>query len=379
MKIAHFVSSIDISTGGPARSVTHLIKSLLNLNSNYTISLFTVKSNYPIILKFNTNKGSVIFSKKKSSFLNKIFTDSELEGYKMFHIHGIWQPITYQIVKNAINNNIPYIITPRGMLEPWSLLQGRFKKKLVLKLFQLKHLKNSSCIHATAFSEVESIKNLGIKKPIALIPNGINLNEFPNVIPIKEKVSRKILFLSRIHVKKGIENLIEAWRLIEDNLKKDWIIEIVGNGEKEYTNELKERIISVNLENSITVKDPVFGDEKLRLFREASLFVLPTYSENFGIVIAEALASYTPVITTKGAPWRDLETYKCGWWIDIGVEPLKKALEKAITEEDEGMLNMSKNGRVLVEEKYSMKSVALKMSELYQWILTNKNKPKFIY
>ena len=122
----------------------------------------------------------------------------------------------------------------------------------------------------------------------------------------------------------------------------------------------------------------MFGLEKIKLFREASLFVLPTFSENFGIVIAESLASYTPVITTKGAPWEDLKTNKCGWWIDIGVEPLKKALEQAIGSNDKILIKMGVNGRKLIEDKYSMQSVAEQMLQLYQWILTKDNKPNFV-
>ena len=226
--------------------------------------------------------------------------------------------------------------------------------------------------------EVDSIRNLGFKNPIAMIPNGINLSEFSTQIPLKCTSPKKILFLSRIHIKKGIEHLIEAWQLIDVELKKDWKIEIVGNGDENYIQSLKNLIISESMQEQIEIKKPVFGLEKITLFREASLFVLPTFSENFGIVIAEALASFTPVITTKGTPWGDLEKTNCGWWIDIGVAPLKKALEKAIQTNEQALIKMGRNGRILVEEKYSMKSVANQMLALYKWILTKENKPDFI-
>ena len=107
--------------------------------------------------------------------------------------------------------------------------------------------------------------------------------------------------------------------------------------------------------------------------------MLPTFSENFGVVIAEALASYTPVITTKGAPWHDLEKYNCGWWIDIGVAPLLNTLKTAMSCSDENIIEMGVNGRKLIEEKYSITSVAKKMLALYSWILKKTTKPNFVY
>ena len=264
------------------------------------------------------------------------------------------------------------------MLEPWSLSQSKYKKKLALFFFQKKDLQNASCIHATAPMEVESIRALGFKNPVAMIPNGINISEFPLHMPEKSKKPRKILFLSRIHVKKGIENLINAWKLLNSSFKESWVVEIVGNGDENYIQSLKELIIKEGLSSEILIKSPVFGVEKIKLFREASLFVLPTFSENFGIVIAESLASYTPVITTKGTPWEDLEKNNCGWWIGVGVEPLKKALEQAIGSSDKTLMKMGVNGRKLIEDKYSMASVAQQMLQLYQWILTKDNKPNFV-
>ena len=264
------------------------------------------------------------------------------------------------------------------MLEEWSLNQSKFKKLVALKFFQRKDLQHAACIHVTSEMEMNSIRKMGLKNPVAIIPNGVNIRDFSSKIPHKTNPRKKILFLSRIHAKKGIENLIEAWELISSENRKNWQIEIVGNGDEAYIKKLKKIVINKKIENQINFMAPVFGKSKIDLFRDANLFVLPTYSENFGIVVAEALASFTPVITTKGTPWNELEKRNCGWWIDIGVIPLKKALEEALKKSDDQLIEMGLNGRNLINEKYSMDSVANKMILLYKWIKYNKQKPDFI-
>ena len=369
MNVNHTISSIDKSTGGPARSVTHLMSKILEISDDISLDLTTLYSEKPIIRKFNKENSNIFFFNNTIKYKKK---------YDLYHAQGIWQMPMHKMAKEARKKNRPYIITPSGMLEPWSLTQGRIKKLIALKLFQYKDLSNAFCLHATSVMEVESIRKLGLKNPVAMIPNGININEFPDSLPVKVSGKKKILFLSRVHKKKGIEILIKAWLGLDLSLKKDWIIEIVGNGDLKYIEKIKKIIIKQNLENQIFVLPPVFGEKKIQLYRDSSLFVLPTYSENFGVVIAEALASYTPVITTKGAPWDDLERFNCGWWIDIGIKPLQSSLIKAMSCKEEDLIVKGKNGRNLIKEKYSIESVAKKMIKLYSWILNKTDKPPFI-
>jgi glycosyltransferase involved in cell wall biosynthesis len=279
----------------------------------------------------------------------------------LIHLQHIWTPYIQVMAFWAFQKKIPYIITPRGMLEPWIMAQNPWKKKLGLLFYQRKAIQRAVYLHATAHMEAENIKALGFLNPIAIIPNGIDLSEVKKI-----KIAygtKKMVFLSRIHPKKGIELLLEAWRMIDT---QDWFLEIAGNGEESYITSLSAS--AQDLQN-VSFVGPKYGVEKWRFLRSADVMVLPTYSENFGIVVAEALAVGVPVITTKGTPWQDLESFQCGWWIDLSASHLQTSLVNAINTPIAQLKVMGSNGRKLIEKKYDIKAVASNIAELYKQIV----------
>lgn len=379
MKIVHVVPTIDKSAGGPSRSVTDLVFFVSQLEKVEEVLLFTLKSEDPIFLDFDSKKARISFFESSNTLKQALENLFSLNDDWILHIQGVWHPCLHNACKVAKKNNVPYIVTPRGMLEPWSLRQKRLKKLLALSFYQKKDLKQANCIHATAKMEGDNVRLLGVQRPIAVIPNGISLDKVDITIPEKSEKPKKILFLSRIHKKKGIENLINAWELIPEDIRQGWVIDIVGNGELGYILDLKNFILNKGLDKEIVIKDPIYGEKKNKVFRESTLFVLPTFSENFGIVIAEALANYTPVITTKGTPWENLHHSNCGWWVDIGVHPLKEALLQALSMNKNDLLEMGINGRKLIENKYSNISVAYNIVQLYSYVHKKQESPSFVY
>lgn len=375
LSILHVVSSIDLSSGGPSKSVCDLALNQAFLG--FDVTIFTQFSDSPYFPVSPNPKLKLCFV-KGFSFKSELKKLGNNHKFDILHGHGIWQLPVHFMSNWATEVNIPYVISPRGMLEPWALNVGKLKKKLAMAFYQKNDLANATCNHATSQMEFENIRNLGFTNSIAVIPNGIELLEFPIRKKLENKSEKTLLFLSRIHPKKGIELLVEAWSIIEKNKKIGWKVEVAGNGEDSYVKSLSKLISDKGLESEIKIIGPQFGEEKLSAYHHADLFVLPTYSENFGIVVAEALACGVPVITTKGAPWEELITHQAGWWIDIGVAPLVDALEKAISLSDHERYLMGRNGRKLIEDKYSIESVASQMISLYKWILGQGDKPDFV-
>ncbi len=325
----------------------------------------------------------------------------------VIHIHGLWNPFLHRVCEWGRSHGVPFVISPQGMLTRWSLSQKRLKKQLARVLYQDRDLRTAALVHATAESEVEDIRRLGLRQPIVIAPFGIDSPE-PSSSHGRgastRDSQRMALFVSRIHPKKGLANLLDAWsRLKHQNASgtagphpaQAWHLVIAGPDEAGHKAELLTQAARLGLsvaEQAVTADGkvpltadiiftgPVFDAQKTSLYQQADLFVLPTHSENFGVVILEALACGLPVITTKGAPWQRLENVgrppaqppqplRAGWWIDIGVEPLATALREAMQATDEERARIGDNARWFAQEKYSWPAAAHAMNQAYNWLI----------
>lgn len=353
---------MDLQAGGPTQSIKNQISYLSDF-SNFNFSLYTLNS------KNRINENSFTESVNFKYYDNTItllcnFLKSD---FRLVHIHGIWEFPNHMLSLLSRLRQIPYIISPRGMLESWSLNQSKLSKSLALNIYQLSDLKKAKCLHATSFMEADSIRRLGIKNQIEIIPNGINLTSFSSEKPnSKENV---IIFVSRIHPKKGLENLIAAVDKLGIEKLKDWKIEIYGSGEEVYVQQLKSLVIEKKLNNLIKFNSFISGNDKINKLRNSRILILPSYSENFGNIIAEALASFTPVITTKNTPWTDLSTFSCGWHVNNEINDLANAISEAIGVSENDYEIMSINARKLVESKYDSKIIAYQIDQLYHHLI----------
>jgi len=360
-KVLHIVGSVDKSAGGPSRSVPQTCEQLSNLGIN--IELICRPSSDPV--EINT---SDTFKVSNYSLCGLLLFGLKLKrkDIALIHLQHVWDPYIHIMAWIARLKGIPYIITPRGMLEPWIMNRNKWKKRLALFLFQDRDIRMAQAIHATCEMEKDNICSLGFTNQIPIIPNGIDLS----IIPVLEKEygTKKMVFLSRIHEKKGIELLFEAWNQIDT---KAWTLEIAGEGDIEYINTLQEKI---NKSKNISFVGAQYGNAKWHFLHSADIFILPSYSENFGIVVAEALAIGVPVITTKGTPWQELEEHNCGWWINLSVENLKHAMNSAMGKTPTELHEMGIRGKQLIINKYDINTIAKKMEDLYKNVINNRNR-----
>lgn len=363
MKILHYIPSIDRGSGGVGAYMQQLSKELGKLVSLHVV---THKGPYPVDLQ-NCELHYIHNVRKpyrmKRDFLHLL----SIIDPDVVHVNCCWNPECSLVQKWATQHGYKTVYTPHGMLEPWILKRHYWMKKLpALLLYQRAAIRRSTIIHATAESERRNLLNLNYNSNVVVIPNGIDID----TIEMKSDWHRKkkILFLSRVHVKKGIQYLIEAVARLKEQLQGYKVI-IAGEGEKEYIDELKSLTVSLDVSEIIAFVGGVYGNSKWDLYRESDLFVLPTHSENFGIVVAEALASGTVVITTKGTPWEILNTSHCGWWIDVGTDYIVQALQEFLELEECDLENMGRNGRKLVEENFSSKKTVCDFVNLYNTLI----------
>jgi len=288
----------------------------------------------------------------------------------------MWTPFNHAISRAARLFSRPLVLAPLGMLEPWALEQRARRKRLALHFYQRRDLARSAAVHATSPAEVDSVRALGVRAPIALIPHGVDVPADYTVFK-RQQGSDKLtmLFLSRLHPKKGLLDLVEAWSRLRP---AHWRLIIAGPDERGHRAEVASAISRAGLEASCTFTGPVDNEEKSRLLGRADLFVLPTYSENFGLVVPEALGHGTPVLTTQGTPWSELVQTNSGWWIEPGAAALTTALESILSLNREALQAMGECGRRLVLDRYSWEAIIKQHVELYRWLDGTAPKPSFV-
>lgn len=373
MKAKHKILYISNNTvGGVGTIILTLVKLFNNKNymSKYITSIDNPKGMFRLLYRVLANRFG--FIKIKSS----------KESYDIFHFQGAW---TLHLVLLCFVKYTKTVVSPHGAFNKVSLLKSKRKKQIASFLFMRSAYKSADCITAASEIELNDIKDYGVRNvPIALIPNGINLEEdlildsdYKKELIVLAANRKIILSLSRLDVSKGIDLLLKAFNDLKN--RENYVLFIVGDGDEEYKKQLEIFIKNHQLENSVFMLGFKKGLEKNTLYDVADLFVLPSYNEGFGMTILEALRQNTPVITTTGTPFSQLPEKRCGWYVAPDGNAIKKAIEDFDGLNNSEILQMHKNGLNWLKDDFDEKAVAVKMDLLYKWLLKRERKPDFVY
>jgi glycosyltransferase involved in cell wall biosynthesis len=287
----------------------------------------------------------------------------DIQGPAVVHAHGIWTGGALAAGRLAARCGCPLVVSPHGMLEPWALNHRRYKKALPWMLWERRTLMNATLLQAMSEQEAEGFAIQGLYNPVAI--HGIGL-DLANVLPRAAAANgpRTCLFLSRIHPKKGLPMLLQAWALLKPS---GWRLVIAGPDEGGHMTALQELSQRLGLTTAVDFVGPVYGNEKWRMLAAADLFVLPSHSENFGIVVAEAMAAGVPVLTTTGTPWRVLREERAGWWVAPTEEAIGGALSEALALSSQEMLSMGQRAAFIARERFNWPAIAGAMRSAYEW------------
>jgi poly(glycerol-phosphate) alpha-glucosyltransferase len=400
------VTSISRASGGLQSAVCYLSKELL-IEKVY-VHVLSIKDDWSfrdlplwhpldVTLLDKTGPAKISYSFKYFAALNKLNID-------VIHCHGLWQYQNIVARAYADRRHKALILSPHGMLDSWALQNNGVVKKIAWCLFEHRNLNSALCLRALCLSEALALRQLGLKNPIALIPNGIyssnNLpltdNNFDSVPWYRHVVKdqKVLLFLSRLHPKKGLVNLLRAWAKISKTTapawNPHWVLCIAGWNQDGHEQELKSLASELNLSwvdiresiksegSQIIFLGPQFGISKQVCYKKSDAFILPSFSEGLPMVVLEAWAYSKPVLMTQECNLP--EGFECGASIPItthtdGIEEGLKILFNSSTAD---LKEMGEKGRKLVSEKFSWSKVATEMKKVYSWMLGGGTPPDCI-
>ena len=372
MKLVHVVPHIDQEAAGPSYSVPRLCQSLAACGNQVELTCLAARgeiagvaldlhAQWPVLGRFAISSSLPVALWRKAATVDIV------------HNHSLWSMVNVAAGWVVPGRGAKLVTSPRGTLSNWALSRSHGVKRILWPL-QRRALAKAHLLHATSEVEYNEIRSQGFMAPIAVIPNGIDVPSLPVLPPrAADNKSRTLLFLSRIHPVKGLDRLLQAWVQIQSS-HPDWRLVIAGRGDAAHVEEVKSLAAKIGAQR-VDFPGPLYGAAKSQAYWDADLFVLPTHSENFGMVVAEALAHGCTAIVSTGAPWPGLQTESCGWWVANDVDTLAATLFDAMQLPVEELAAMGLRGRAWMERDYGWAAIGKKMDAAYRWLLSGGEPP----
>ncbi|MBM43713.1 MAG: hypothetical protein CMJ36_01680 [Phycisphaerae bacterium] len=378
MKVLHWYRSMDLEMGGVVRAVLDISGAMADRGHEQVIATFEQAELESMWTSHGANRSVLQLTSSghrrrplAGESLQRI--EAEIGNCDAVHLHGVWDPACYQLAGIAERAGVPYLVSPHGVLDDWCMKQKSFKKRLYLAMGCRRMLNKAKAVHCTAEGERQQATRWFNPDRARVVPLVFDLDEYL-VLPGPEEAHDAfpslfegppvLLFLSRIHVKKGLEHLVAA--AAELHARGESVrVAIAGTGDLDYVERLKEQVASCGMEEVVHFIGFVSGTRKVSLYQASDLFVLPTHQENWGFVLLESLACQTGLVTTKSVDiWPELEASGGAVIVERSAKSLADAIQPLLAKPSR-LETMGKRGREWVLEEQDADRVAELYVQLY--------------
>ncbi|MES2450831.1 MAG: glycosyltransferase [Pseudomonadota bacterium] len=317
---------------------------------------------------------------KRFGFAPGLSRELNTNAYDALHLHGLWNHTSIAAHSWNRKNSGALVISPHGMLDPWAQRNSQIKKRVAKWAFENANLRSAGVLRALCWAEADAIEALGLGVPIAVIPNGISLPAADYVPTQPVDVTRKrLLFLGRIHPKKGIAELIEAWAIAaakSPTIRNDWVLQIAGWDDGDHLQHLVRLARERELDN-VEFSGPLFGSAKQDAYANCDAFILPSYSEGMPMTVLEAWAHRKPVLMTHAC--NIPEGFVAGGAYRIETSPQTLAIALAYhLDQPSALAETGERGRRLVEERFTWERIVDQHIGLFTWLSGRGPRPHHV-
>jgi poly(glycerol-phosphate) alpha-glucosyltransferase len=305
-------------------------------------------------------------------------------GPDTIQIHGLWKYATIAVLRVHRAIGCPYVVNPHGMLDPWAMRNSRWKKRLASLVYERRHLRRAGCIRALCRSEAAAIRAYGVRTPICIIPNAIDVPsdvQHGQACPAPFPPDRKVLlYLGRLHPKKGLVNLLQAWSRVQQtaaagHAPDEWLLAIAGWDQGGHEAKLRRLAAELGLRDKVAFLGPQFDQRNAACYRHCEAFVLPSFSEGLPMVVLEAWAYGKPVLMTPECNLSEGFSACAALRIETSPECIAQGLRELLEMSAAERHTMGQRGLSLVKQRYTWMEVARQMHEVQDWLLARGAAP----